>query len=199
MRIKSQIKINSMLRNIFILIIFSSVLSFSQDCTGSAAILTNNPFVGIYIDSAFVGKGEAKINLGKGNHYLLIKDLSFKWGAPVISDTIRITECGKDYKFTYDMNKKDFSSAQPNIFEYVNKKENFFSTTTFKILLGSAALLGGVTAYYKNKADKKYADYLITKNSSTLDEVDRLDLYSGVAFGLLQFNFGYLIYKFLTD
>ncbi len=57
--------------------------------------------------------------------------------------------------------------------------ENFFRSSTFKILIGSAAVLGGVAAYFKIKADRKYDDYLQTKNSSTLDEVDRLDLYSG--------------------
>ena len=80
-----------------------------------------------------------------------------------------------------------------------NRTENFFTSSTFKILIGSAAVLGGVAAYFKIKADRKYDDYLQTKNRSILDEVDRLDLYSGVAFGLLQINFGYLIYKFLTD
>jgi hypothetical protein len=66
-------------------------------------------------------------------------------------------------------------------------------------LIGSAAILGGVAAYYKIQADKKYDEYLNSKNNSALDDVNRFDLYSGISFGLMQINFGYLIYKFLTE
>ncbi len=75
--------------------------------------------------------------------------------------------------------------------------ENFFESTWFKVLLGSAAALGAVTAYFKVKADNKYDEYLRTRDSSILDEVNRFDLYSGTAFTVLQLNFGYLIYRFL--
>ena len=32
-----------------------------------------------------------------------------------------------------------------------------------------------------------------------LNKTDRYDLYSGIALGVMQLNFGFLIYKFLTD
>lgn len=76
---------------------------------------------------------------------------------------------------------------------------SFTNSTWFKVLLGSAAVLGATAAYYKIQADKKYDQYVEEKNPALLDDVDRYDLYSGVAFGFLQINFGYLIYKFLTD
>ena len=79
------------------------------------------------------------------------------------------------------------------------KTQSFTDSPWFKVLLGSATALGASAAYFKLKADKKYDNYLINKDRSTLDEVDRFDLYSGIALGLLQVNIGYLIYKFLTD
>lgn len=75
----------------------------------------------------------------------------------------------------------------------------FFKSTTFKVMLGSAVLLGGTSAYFKIKGDKKYETYLINKDQQLLDEVNRYDLYSGIAFGLLQINFGYLLYKFIIE
>ena len=76
---------------------------------------------------------------------------------------------------------------------------DFTETPWFKVLVGSAVVFGVTAAYFKLQADKKYDSYLFSKDRSTLDEVDRLDVYSGVALGLLQVNVGYLIYRFLTD
>ncbi len=201
MRIRFQIKNNRIVLKLITIIIISSVSCFAQDCKSKVEIITNSSIANIYVDSLFIAKEKAEINLTKGNHFLFIKDSSLKWGKKNIYDTLRISECDKVYHFNYDMKQTEYSSVQPNIYEYMdkNKTENFFSSSTFKIMIGSAAVLGGVAAYFKIKADKKYDDYIQTKNRSTLDEVDRLDLYSGIAFGLLQINFGYLIYKFLTD
>jgi len=201
MRIRFQIKNNSFILKLITIIIISSVNCFAQDCKSKVEIITNNAEARIYIDTLFITKEKAEINLTKGNHLLFIKNSSFKWGQKNIYDTLRIFECDKVYHFNYDMKQTESSSAQSNIYEYINKNKtkSFFSSGTFKILIGSAAVIGGVAAYFKIKADRKYDDYLQTKNRSELDEVDRLDLYSGIAFGLLQINFGYLIYKFLTD
>ncbi len=201
MHIRFQIKNNSFALKLITIILISSVNYFAQDCKSKVEVITNNSEARIYIDTIFIAKEKAEINLTKGNHLLSIKDSSLKWGQKNIYDTLKILECDKIYHFDFDMKQTESSSAQPNIYEYINKNrtESFFSSGTFKILIGSAAVLGGVAAYFKIKADRKYDDYLQTKNRSTLDEVDRLDLYSGIAFGLLQINFGYLIYKFLTD
>lgn len=201
MRIRFQIKNNNFIIKLITVFIISFASSIAQDCKSKVEIATNNLDANIYIDSLFIAKEKAEVNLAKGNHLLFIKDSSLKWGQKNIYDTLKILECDNIYHFNYDMKQTEYSSIKPSIYEYINKSktENFFSSSTFKILIGSAAVLGGVAAYFKIKADKKYDDYLQTKNHSLLDEVDRLDLYSGIAFGLLQINFGYLIYKFLTD
>lgn len=79
------------------------------------------------------------------------------------------------------------------------KDESFSDSQLFKILLGTAAVLGAASAYFKIKADNGYEGFLQSKDPAKLKEVDRLDLYSGITFGLLQVNFGYLIYRFLFD
>ncbi len=91
-------------------------------------------------------------------------------------------------------NKIQHFDFQPNV-----KVQSFADSDLFKILIGSATALGAVAAYFKLKADKKYDDYFFTKDGAILDEVDRYDLYSGVALGLLQVNIGYLIYRIITD
>lgn len=80
-----------------------------------------------------------------------------------------------------------------------DRNEVFSESDWFKILVGSATILGAATAYFKIKADNRYEEYLSSRDPKRLDEVNRYDLYSGIAFGFLQLNFGYLIYKFLIE
>ncbi|MBA4317242.1 MAG: hypothetical protein C0412_02475 [Flavobacterium sp.] len=80
-----------------------------------------------------------------------------------------------------------------------NNSGGFVKTVWFKVLVGTAAVLGAAAAYYKIQADKEYDDYLGNKSSSVLSEVNRLDSISGVALGAFQINFGVLIYFLLFD
>jgi len=92
--------------------------------------------------------------------------------------------------------------VQPNIeLEYLGngKREPFIESTLFKVLVGSALALGATAAYFKLEADKKFDKYIETRNRKYLDDTDRLDIYSGIAFGALQINFGALLYFFLTE
>jgi len=79
------------------------------------------------------------------------------------------------------------------------KEESFFYSTTFQILAGTAIALGAVTAYYKLKADDKFDEYQSTGNQDLLDETNKYDLVSGITFTALQINFGFILYKFLTE
>lgn len=78
-------------------------------------------------------------------------------------------------------------------------KKSFYNEPLFKYLIGGAVVLGAVTAYFKIKADRSYKDYQKTGNNVSLDDTHKYDLVSGIAFGALQINLGYFIYKFLTD
>lgn len=92
--------------------------------------------------------------------------------------------------------------VQPNLeLEYLGKgkQEPFIESALFKVLIGSALALGATAAYLKLEADKKFDKYLETRNRKYLDDTDRLDIYSGIAFGALQINFGALLYFFLTE
>jgi hypothetical protein len=79
------------------------------------------------------------------------------------------------------------------------KKESFFSSTSFKILAGTAVALGAVTAYFKLKADNRFEDYKISRDQNLLDQTNKYDLISGITFTALQINLGYLIYKLFTE
>lgn len=78
-------------------------------------------------------------------------------------------------------------------------KKEFPETTEFKLLIASSVLLGGIAAYFKLRADNLYDDYVSTGDNTLYEKVNRYDIYSGMAFGLLQINFGYLFYKLLTE
>lgn len=75
----------------------------------------------------------------------------------------------------------------------------FIKSTWFKVLIGTAAVFGATAAYYKIQADKKYDDYLVTRNSSMLSDVNHYDTVSGIALGALQINFGILLYFLLFE
>jgi len=84
-------------------------------------------------------------------------------------------------------------------FTGVTKQESFFNSTAFKILAGTVITLGAVTAYYKLKADDRFDEYKITHKQELLDQTKRYDLISGITFTALQINFGFILYKFLTE
>lgn len=83
--------------------------------------------------------------------------------------------------------------------KYQKREPNFIDTDLFLILVGSAVALGATSAYFKLESDKYYDKYLKTNDKQHLNKVDDYDLYSGLALGALEINFGFLIYKFLTD
>ncbi len=78
-------------------------------------------------------------------------------------------------------------------------QQSFFDGTQFKLLLGSLIVLGGTTAYFKLKADDKFEEYQFTGKGDYLDQTHKYDLISGITFGLVQINFGILMYHFLFD
>lgn len=80
-----------------------------------------------------------------------------------------------------------------------HKEESFFYSTTFQVLAGTALVLGAASAYYKLKADDAFDEYQFTGNKEKLDETDKYDLVSGITFTALQINFGYILYRFLTE
>lgn len=102
-----------------------------------------------------------------------------------------------------DVNVSDtFKSDDINIdlqFIGKQKQEKFISTTAFKILAGTAVALGAVTAYFKLKADDKFDQYRFTGEQDFLDQTRRYDLISGITFSVMQLNFGFILYKFLTE
>ncbi|WP_041294112.1 hypothetical protein [Ignavibacterium album] len=79
------------------------------------------------------------------------------------------------------------------------KSEPFVNTTMFKVLTGSAIVLGAVTAYFKLEADDKFDEYRFSGNKKFLDETNRYDTISGISLALFQINFGYIIYRFLAE
>ncbi len=85
------------------------------------------------------------------------------------------------------------------IIKYQKREPNFIDTDLFLVLVGSAVALGATSAYFKLESDKYYDKYLMTNDKKHLNKVDDYDLYSGLALGALEINFGFLIYKFLTD
>ena len=199
MRIKRSSSKNILCAALIAVLIFSSV-GIAQDCKAKVDVNTNNTQALVMIDSVLVGKGNVKTELSQGSHIIRIKEAMYRWGQREILDTIKVVDCTKPLTFTYDFSPVTEHTNNLGFYKADGTNgENVFTSTTFKILIGSAAVLGGISAYFKIKADKKYDDYLNTKNQSTIEEVDRLDLISGISFGLLQINFGYLIYKFLTD
>lgn len=103
--------------------------------------------------------------------------------------------------FSKSLPSKELSAYNTISLELPNPEKNeiFSESDLFKVFVGTATIFGALSAYFKIKSDNRYDEYQKSRDPSTLSEVKRLDLYSGIAFGLLQLNFGYLIYKFLIE
>ncbi len=99
------------------------------------------------------------------------------------------------------INPSTFAKGQVINLNYsgIEKEGLFIQQDIFKILVGSAVVLGGLTAYFKLKADDYFEDYQFTGSRELLDKTHQYDLISGITFGALQINFGILIYYLLTD
>ncbi len=106
----------------------------------------------------------------------------------------------KDNYSPLHINPADYRNNIINLGTPLNgHTESFVKTGWFKVLIGTAAVLGAAAAYYKIKADRKYDDYLNNGSQALLDEVNRYDLISGIALGALQINFGALLYFLLIE
>ena len=99
------------------------------------------------------------------------------------------------------LNEKDLTPNKKIAlnFEGEIKGKNFFEKNIFKILVGGIITLGGVSAYFKLKADNNFDEYQTSGDRYYLDKTHKYDLISGITFGAVQVGFGFLIYYFLSD
>ena len=117
---------------------------------------------------------------------------------PVSSQEIILKKPGFNDKV---LDIQDIKSGKKISLEFTGKikGKSFFERNIFKILVGGIVALGGVTAYYKLKADDNFDNYQSSGNKYYLDQTHKYDLISGITFGAVQVGFGLLIYYFLSD
>ncbi len=72
------------------------------------------------------------------------------------------------------------------------------SATTMFIAAGTAVAAGATAAYYKERADRAYAEYNITGDEGTLDRMRKNDLVSGIALAVAEISLGYLLIELLS-
>lgn len=113
-------------------------------------------------------------------------------------DTLEILKYGYKSKIidSYSIGTNSFIPLE---FLGEKKKEGFVKSPWFKILIGSAVIFGATAAYFKIEADKEYDKYLETLDNQYMNKTNKLDLYSGLAYGALQLNFGVLIYYLFKE
>jgi len=180
-------------------------ISFSQNCLTELNIKTNKLAL-INVDSLLFIGNKTNSQVGMGKHLIKLQEFK-KWNSPILFDTIDVKDCdkilSKEYSFHEKINNLNLiQSFNHNLLQNygsVINGQSFHETNLFKVLIGTAITFGSTAAYYKIKADKKYDEYLISKDKAILNQVNKYDLVSGISFGLLQINFGYLLYRFLTD
>ncbi len=223
--------------------------SFSQNCKATISIKTDEDSSLIFLNDAFLGKGNVTVEAPKGTYYIKATESLMRWDAKTFYDTIEVKNC-EDINRNYSFNGTVYLQTDPaDVYVYhdsdlightplrlslnnenlllkkigfedkyissdrLNKNKvislvrlynndnhgSFFNGTEFKLLLGSLIVLGGTTAYFKLKADNKFEEYQFTGNGDYLDQTHKYDLISGITFGLVQINFGILMYHFLFD
>lgn len=108
-----------------------------------------------------------------------------------------IIELKNDYRTIKIENKYIPERINSDNFKIANK--HFAESDMFYIVIGSAIVLGSTAAYFKLESDKYFEKYESTGNKSYLNKTNNYDVYSGIALGALQINFGYMVYRLLTD
>jgi len=78
-------------------------------------------------------------------------------------------------------------------------KKEFYGSTLFSILLGTAIALGAASANYKLEADNLYEQYKISGDPGLVDNIDQYDGQSAGTFIAMEICIGALIYFFLAD
>lgn len=152
-------------------------ISINYQFTESKILKTEPSNVSVYYNENILGYTPLKLQ----NNYPKLKLIKSGYEELIINNN-EITE----------------SAIKLNLIEIKDEKL-FYEKNLFGILIGTALLLGGTSAYYKIKADDKFEEYKITGNSSVLQLTRDYDLISGITLGALQINFGLLIYFFLVD
>ena len=99
------------------------------------------------------------------------------------------------------MNSEEISSHEiPKLkFDGEPTKKQFYGTTLFGALVGTAIALGAATAYYKLEADDLYEEYKLTGDPGLVDNIDHYDGLSAGTFIGMEICVGALIYFFLTE
>ncbi len=116
----------------------------------------------------------------------------------VNSGSILLKKPGFEEKIVDADNLRNKAKVKLN-FTGEKKGENFFEKNIFKLLVGGIVAFGGVSAYYKLKADDNFDQYQFSGNQYYLDQTHKYDLIAGIAFGAVQVGFGFLIYYFLSE
>ncbi len=175
---------------------------YGQDCTSEVIINTNSTGSIIFLNDLLAGKGNVSLRLERGKYNLRIKEDLFKWNQEIFDTTIIISACNEIKRISYNFNKIKPASTLPNTlknFKNGNNNNSFLNSNLFKLLIGTAVIFGGTSAYYKHLADENFDTYNISKEKTYLDKTHKYDLISGIAFGALQINFGILVYYFFTE
>ena len=77
--------------------------------------------------------------------------------------------------------------------------QQFYGSTLFYALLGSAIAFGATTAYNKLKADDLYDEYRITGDQGLIDNIEHYDNQSAWTLVAMELCIGAMIYFFLTN
>lgn len=209
------------LNNLIIVAFLFATSIFPQDCKSELIIKSDFDMVNIFINDSLVSSDGSFIGeLNFGEYIIIADEISDRWNSKTFIDTLKIIDCNKRKLNFYfrnetiqqfndnlngDLNQGKYylsDSAYEQITLHlptITKKDKFINSTLFKVLAGSAIALGGVTAYYKIKADKFFDDYLATRDNSKLDQTKKYDLISGITLTAFQINFGYILMRFLLE
>lgn len=194
----------------------------AQDCKSELIVKCDFNLVNIFIDDSLVSNnGQFIGELSKGTYVIIADEVSDRWNSKTFIDTLFINDCIKKellFFFRSDTTNLEFDTNNDSFhfqkkyylsstaYEELNlnipnpiKKEKFVDSNLFRILTGTAIILGGVTAYYKIKADKIFDEYIFSRDKNKLDQTRKYDLISGITLTAFQINFGYILLRFLME
>ncbi len=206
----------------FIMALVLISMIFSQDCKPVLIIKSDFELVNIFINDSLVSNnGQFTGELTKGTYIIIADEVSDRWNSKTFVDTLFINDCNNrellfffrsaTFNSEFDRNNDGYHFQKKyylsdSAYEELDlkipnpvKKEKFVDSNLFRILTGTAIIFGGLTAYYKIKADKLFDEYLSVRDKEKLDQTRKYDLVSGITLTAFQINFGYILLRFLME
>lgn len=97
---------------IFIVFLLPVLNVHARECKAKVYISTDLTLTKIYLNDSLIARGNAEIELGRGEYHIAVVEESDRWNARSFSDTLNIENCN-DTSLTYTFKSEVYLNTEP--------------------------------------------------------------------------------------